>query len=70
MAGHRFPTITFSLFATITLMGILTSLFFRRGISTISEMTVANGTNVPLAPVICVSHGGGMSKRRTLIGLY
>jgi hypothetical protein len=70
MAGQRLPTITFSLFAIITLMGILTSLFFRRGLSTIAEMTATNGTNVPLASVICVSHGGGMLKRRSLIGLY
>lgn len=68
MAGQRFPTI--SLFAILTLMGILTSLFFRRGISTISEMTATNGTNVPLAPVICFSHGGGMSKRRTPSRIY
>jgi hypothetical protein len=59
MAGRRSPATTAAIFfVVLSFMGILTSLFFRRGISTTGTKMAVEKQEL-LAPVICVSHGGG-----------
>lgn len=58
MARQRDPAINIGIFVALGFMGLLTALFLRRGLSSIPKMAVENQNT--LAPVICVSHGGGM----------